>query len=194
MKNVVYLMMLLLFGTDCSGDYDDGRSIIGNRRPPLDSSFLFYFSGESSDIYKISIQTLDKIKPKPTFEDYYDGKEVVTQGAYKATIRMTEPNVDKSLLFNPMYADKKRLLEMKIYKNNHLLTNSTIEYTARAFDDLYESGKGGAKKGDVLSLMQIMKYIYPRVRIVNGSGESVAGSKDVYIKADGVTVFIISYE
>ena len=192
MKNFVCLMMLLLFVIGCSS-YDDGSEPTGGRIP-LYSPFRFSFSGESSDIYKISIQTLDKIKPKPMFHEDYDGKEVVTQGAYKVTRRMTEPNDYIELGFNPMYADKKRLLEIKIYKNNHLLKAVTIGYTARAFDSLYESVRGRAEKGDVLSLSQAAWDTYPRVRIVNGSGESVAGSKNVYIKADGVTVVIISYE
>ena len=179
MKNFVYLMMPLLFMTDCSGDYDDGRSIIGNRRPPFIVQFRIRFSGESSDVYKVSIQTLDKIEPKPTFH-YFDGmvirKEGVDQGAYETT--MTDLNVK----FNPKYVDKKRLLEIKIYKKTRLLKATTIEYTLRSHDDLYESGrdKGNLKKGDVLSLNQVIRFTYAELRIVDGDQED-KDTDDIYI-------------
>ena len=193
MKNVVYLMMPLLFMIGCS--HDDGSGY-RDERPPLLRHFTFYSTGESSDIYKVSIQTLDKIKPKPTFYDangYVIRKEGIAQGAYEATMA-TDPNVNRTLRFNPMYVDKERLLEIKIYKKNRLLTATTVGYTLRAIDGLYELGegfKGNAKKGDVLSLNQVTWFTHPKLRIVDGGKGSKFDFGHIHIKAGvmGIHIF-----
>ena len=115
---------------------------------------------------------------------------------------MTEHKINdadnRSILFNPMYADKERLLAMKIYKNNRLIINKMIGYTSHAGRVLYESGsdRGNANKGDVLSLGQITFYTHPKVKLYEAELQPTLLKKrevvgfDGRIEAEGVKVYI----
>ena len=173
MKKICLLLIVItLLSFGCNGEDEKSCDC------PVLSYRDFNFEVKNSVADSIVVNTLDKIVPKPTF---YEKQKKIAQGKLKLTIPKNS-NFIKLLDFNPIIADKERILELKIYKNNEILVTKRISYTAVAYRRLYEKDEGNKKPGDVLSLHEITVHSDIKVKIDN--------VKTGHIKLDGLAIFI----
>lgn len=172
MKNI-YLLMILIFALGCTERNCRCES------PIIPGDFNFDVKNAVAD--SIVANTLDKIEPKPTF--YEKNKKLVAQGKLKLIIPK-KGNFIKRLDFNPMIADKERILEIKIYKNNKILATKRVGYTAVAYEELYQKDKGNKKRGDVLTLHEIS--VYSDIKV------TIDYVKTGYIRLNDLEIFIIN--
>ena len=183
MKNIftflIKLFVILVFYS-CLRDGDD--------RPPFSTRFTFIEDSSSVGVesndkktaFKIVINSIDKIEPKPYFYEFF-----YKPSTFKLPLEINIPlgeKFEKELYFHPIFADKERLLDLKIYKDGKLLMTKNISYTSIPFGDFKESGQN---KNDVLDAGTLLFYTFPYVKIDGFADEDLS-----IIKLDELAIII----